>query len=219
MACPEADPQSVAMVAAARDGNLEMLHRLHDPGAKSKPLAVGFAASRGHVAALIWLHEFRSEGCTHNAAEMAATSGHLQVIQRLHVHKSECFTPKVKDNAARAGDLEIVKWLYLNRSEGCTIEAMDAAACQGHLHVIKWLRANWSKGCTKKAIIHAAMHGMLETVKYFYETEPDMESFREALHEESSWGLLKVFWNCIEHHYDCSCLTKRRQPHLVDYIL
>jgi len=62
-----------------------------------------FAASKGHLEIVKWLHDNRSEGCKANTMNLAAENGHLNVL----------------------------KWLHRIRKGSCTTHAMDWAAANG----------------------------------------------------------------------------------------
>ena len=74
--------------------------------------------------------------------DWAAKKGHLEIVKWLHENRTEGCTTAAMNCAARNGHLEVVKWLHENRTEGCTEWAMDLAAENGHLDVVKWLNDN-----------------------------------------------------------------------------
>ncbi|ETP42789.1 hypothetical protein F442_10317, partial [Phytophthora nicotianae P10297] len=104
------------------------------------------AATNGHLNVIKWLHEHRSEGCTHMAPFHAARHGHLEVIQWLHAHYPDKFVRQAMDQAAGNGHLHIVRWLHENCREGCTAYAMYLAARNGHLNVMLYLLEHRSEG-------------------------------------------------------------------------
>eukprot|EP00122_Pirum_gemmata_P011794 Pgem_evm1s10932 len=97
--------------------------------------AMDFAARKGHLDVVKFLHESRNEGMTMDAMDYAAQNGHLAIIKFLHFNRSEGCTKYCLDSAARSGRLEIVKFLDQNRKEGCTTFAMDQASNNGHLAI------------------------------------------------------------------------------------
>jgi ankyrin repeat protein len=107
-----------------------------------------YAARKGHLDIVQWLHANRSEGCTFRAMDNAASNGHFEIVKWLHANRREGCNTKAMDCAASKGHLDIVQWLHANRSEGCTFRAMDNAASNGHFEIVKWLHANRSEGCT-----------------------------------------------------------------------
>ncbi|EGZ14588.1 hypothetical protein PHYSODRAFT_560883 [Phytophthora sojae] len=132
-------------------------------------VAMDFAAMRGHLDVVQWLHDHRSEGCTTHAMVHAARQGHLHVVEWLHDNRSEGCTSEAMDLAARGGHLHVVKWLHEHRDEGCTTDAMDGAAASGHLEVVKWLHSNRSEGSTTSAMDDAARNGHLSVVRWLHE--------------------------------------------------
>lgn len=73
------------------------------------------AAETGRLDVLIWLHENRTEGCSHMAPWHAAEIGHLEMVKWLHEHYSDKFTARALDVAAANGHLDVVQWLHENR--------------------------------------------------------------------------------------------------------
>ena len=47
---------------------------------------MNWAAAKGHLHVVEWLHTNRSEGCTSGAMDHAASNGHLHVVQWLHAN-------------------------------------------------------------------------------------------------------------------------------------
>ena len=107
----------------------------------------------------------------HLGIDWAVENGHLEAIEWFHQNRSELFTEKVMDHAAANGHLEVVKWLHDNRNEGCTSGAMNWAAGNGHLVVVKYLHDNRQEGCTHRAIPWAASFGNLDVVKFLEENK------------------------------------------------
>lgn len=209
MACPEAD-EGEAIEAAATHGDLHLIQRLSEHGARSTPDAMETAAFRGHLDVLRWLHEFRNENCTEFGVNLAAQRGHLDVIQWLDKNNPECFTSAVMDDAAGWGHLEVVKWLHHNRSEGCTTKAVDAAAGRGYLDVIKWLHEHRSVGCTPNAITRAAGNGQLTVLMYLRETFPALTCLPMALDSATRSGHLKVIQFLLQR-YELSLSSNKIQ--------
>ena len=67
--------------------------------------------------------------------DYAAEKGNLEVIKWLHYNRNEGCTKKAMNWAANNGNLEIVKWLHENRKEGCTTDAMDWASGNGNIEI------------------------------------------------------------------------------------
>lgn len=108
MACPEAD-EGEAIEAAATHGDLQLIRRLSEHGAKSTPDAMETAAFRGHLDVLRWLHEFKDENCTEFGVNLAAQHGHLDVIQWLHENNSRVFHLCSNGRSSRLGAFKACK--------------------------------------------------------------------------------------------------------------
>jgi len=99
-----------------------------------------WAAGRGHLRVVQWLHKNRTEGCTYWAMDWAAGNGYLDVVQWLHENRTEGCTRNAMDYAALNGHLRVVQWLHENRTEGCNKWTMDWAGYNGHLDVVEYLK-------------------------------------------------------------------------------
>ncbi|RLN21123.1 hypothetical protein BBJ28_00001596 [Nothophytophthora sp. Chile5] len=159
---------------AAKSGDLEMVQFLqeHFPRAMPSAFQTNWAAERGHLAVIQWLHDnhmVHPLGCTAYAMNRAASNGHLEMVQWLHEHRKEGCTTGAMNAAAEFGHLHIVKWLHSHRSEGCTTLAMDRAARNGHLNVVKWLHEHPSEGCSTGAMDSAAEKNHMEIVQWLHE--------------------------------------------------
>ena len=77
---------------------------------------------------------------TTKAMDYAAKKGRLDVVKWLHDNRKEGCTTRAMNKAAKNGHVEIVKYLHENRTEGCTTDAMTWAAMNGRLNVVKWLK-------------------------------------------------------------------------------
>ncbi|QBZ81494.1 ankyrin repeat domain containing protein [Pandoravirus celtis] len=128
-------PGPAAIDGVARGGHVDVLSWLSRPDVRhiytATPKAMDAAAAAGHLEAVRFLDENRTEGCTVAAMDDAAAAGHLDVVIYLHEH----------------------------RTEGCTKAAMTLAAAHGHLDVVQWLHANRTEGCRKNAALLAHING------------------------------------------------------------
>ncbi|RLN70902.1 hypothetical protein BBJ28_00017974, partial [Nothophytophthora sp. Chile5] len=159
---------------AAKNGDLGMVQFLQEHFLRAMPSAfqTNWAAERGHLAVVQWLHDnhmVHPLGCTTYAMNRAASNGHLEMVQWLHEHRKEGCTTEAMDTAAEFGHLHIVQWLHDHRSEGCTSLAMDRAARSGHLNVVQWLHEHRTEGCTTDAMDSAAEGNHMETVQWLHE--------------------------------------------------
>jgi hypothetical protein len=71
---------------AARRGYLELIKAKAAEGAEMKfsTDAMDQAAGKGYLDVVKWLHENRTEGCTHWAIDQAIEYGHLDVVKYLY---------------------------------------------------------------------------------------------------------------------------------------
>jgi hypothetical protein len=97
------------------------------------------AATHGDVELLQFLEDRGTQHCLVHTMDMAACRGHLPAVIWLHQHRTGC-TKYAMDFAMVEGHLHIVKWLHENRTEGGTIHAMNVAKENGQTHVIEWLQ-------------------------------------------------------------------------------
>ena len=97
------------------------------------------AATHGDVELLQFLEDRGTQHCLVHTMDMAACRGHLPAVIWLHQHRTGC-TKYAMDFAMVEGHLHIVKWLHENRTEGGTIHAMNVAKENGQSHVIEWLQ-------------------------------------------------------------------------------
>ena len=149
--------QNVAMDAAVKIGDLEMVKWLHSNVPNCCTVeAMNIAAYDCHLEILKFLHENRTEGCTSNAMDYAAINGHLEVVKWLHENRTEGCTTYAMDLAAQYGFLEMLVWLHENRTEGCTTDAMDWAAEHGHLHIVKWIWRHYPEHCNLSTALDLA---------------------------------------------------------------
>ncbi|KDO34051.1 hypothetical protein SPRG_01325 [Saprolegnia parasitica CBS 223.65] len=128
--------------------------------------AMDDAAANGHLDAVTFLHEKRTEGCSTDAMDRAAANDHLDVVTFLHEKRTEGCTTDAMDDAAANGHLDVVTFLHEKRTEGCTTDAMDDAAANGHLDVVTFLHEKRTEGCTTAALSGAAAAGHLKVVEY-----------------------------------------------------
>ncbi|RLN37485.1 hypothetical protein BBJ28_00010404 [Nothophytophthora sp. Chile5] len=130
-----------------------------------RPWQLCFAASRGNLTAIRWLHEHEYDGFSSGVMDSAAIAGHLEIVRFLHENRSEGCTFEAMDMAAANGHLEVVHFLHENRTEGCSTVAMGCAAGFGHGEVVEFLGKHRSEGPHPRALEDAAKNGHLECVR------------------------------------------------------
>ncbi|EQC30077.1 hypothetical protein SDRG_12138 [Saprolegnia diclina VS20] len=89
-----ATPTVMDLVAKAGDATL--LRWLHAAGASCTKAAMDGAAMNGHLDAVVFLHEARTEGCTKIAATAAVRNGHADIVRFLLEHRTEGIDPYLR---------------------------------------------------------------------------------------------------------------------------
>lgn len=77
--------------------------------------AIDFAASRGFIDIVFWLHYNTNKGCSRSAMNLAAENGHIEVVKWLHENRTEGCSPLAEAYARRNNHYEISNWLFKNR--------------------------------------------------------------------------------------------------------
>lgn len=155
---------------AAYFGSYEMAKYFHETFeyTAGSEVALGWAADRGDLRLVQFLHEKRTDGCSTFAMNCAAASGHLDVVKYLHENREEGCTTDALDEAATSGHLDVVKFLHEKRHEGCTTRTIDGAATNGHLEIVLYLHENRDEGWTPSAIAGATASVHTEIVTFLY---------------------------------------------------
>jgi ankyrin repeat protein len=116
--------------------------------------AMDWAAQKGYLDIVNWLHENRTEGCTYRAMDYAAKNGHIHIVKYLHYtyHK---YSVSPMSRAAERGRLDIVKFFHSVGSD-CEWDTLDkvmynvassaknSICCVGH---DGWCKANDNIQC------------------------------------------------------------------------
>ncbi|RLN02936.1 hypothetical protein BBJ28_00000944 [Nothophytophthora sp. Chile5] len=128
------------------------------------------AAENGRVHVLQWLSQWHPARCDWGVDVMdgAARYGHLEALRWVHENRSEGCTSQAMDWAICRGDVEMARWLHTNRTEGCTDYAMNYAAFRGHLTVLQWMTENRREGRPGLALRAAAQNNHLHVVQWLY---------------------------------------------------
>ncbi|RKO91110.1 hypothetical protein BDK51DRAFT_51573 [Blyttiomyces helicus] len=116
----------VPIARAYTENRREIVDYLIKIGAPVPHGAADAAARNGHFWMVKGLQE-RALPNLFNASTMdAAARDSLEIVMFLHHFRTEGCTTKAMDEAASARRLDIVDFLHVNRSEGCTTVAMNA---------------------------------------------------------------------------------------------
>jgi len=179
------------------NGHLEMVKFLCENGRprqlQGNELTCGFAAYKGHLDVLKYLHDIGCYWNEHTCSTAIMGGGHLEVLK--YLHESGChWNSSVCRHAVLYGDLDILRYLHENgcpwddhtfcaaaetdnidilsylRDNGChwTVMTCSIAARHGRLDNLKWLHEN---GCPwdRWSCAEAADNGHLEVLKYLHE--------------------------------------------------
>ena len=95
---------------AAQNGELALLMKLPS-SIHGSAEAMDWAASKGHLDVVQWLHHNRTEGCTKYAMNCAAMNGHLDVVKWLHSNRTEGNVEEALAHARRGRHKEIFQYL------------------------------------------------------------------------------------------------------------
>jgi len=113
---PSKDEVQRAIRTATRFDQLQVVQWFHTtlPPAEAPTGPMDFAANKGKLGILQWLHYHTNATCSVDAMDVAAIDGYLDVTQFLHEHRTEGCTTDAMDNTA------IVRFLHEQRAERCT---------------------------------------------------------------------------------------------------
>ena len=168
--------------------------------------AMDYAAKRGHLPVVKYLHAQRHEGCTVNAMNWAAESGHLEMVKWLHYRRSEGCSEHALRNAAGNDHLPVVEWLTTCRPDDrCSTSAMDWACGKGHLRIVQWLYQHRTEGCSDDAMYLAAGNGHLEVLRFLWEqmgVEEEEKKKKEKEEEEMGKGGVDGCVHCSAYVMD-----------------
>ncbi len=163
----------VHILSWTTNGTLELIKTVYENGwGTMSSWVLAHAAYFGELAGVEYLHHMQVE-CISSVSTYAAQRGHLHILQWLHGNACKCIDPNVSimDVAANAGHLHILKWLHENKVGGCTTNAMDCAAMCGRLEILQWLHENRTEGC-HHALRKAAGTYQLDTICWLLENRP-----------------------------------------------
>ncbi|KDO23214.1 hypothetical protein SPRG_11146 [Saprolegnia parasitica CBS 223.65] len=120
-----ATPTMMDLVAKAGDATL--LRWLHDAGVSCTTAAMDGAAMNGHLDAVAFLHEARTEGCTKIAATAAVRNGHAAIVRFLLDHRTEGMDPYLRYS------IPYIKYQTHSVRGTTHVDAVDAAMARSLL--------------------------------------------------------------------------------------
>ena len=129
-----------------------------------------YAASKGRVDIMDFLHTNRKEGCSERAFSGAAAEGHLEARKWLYKNRPGdiCYIDDMVNYAIRNGQLEVLKWTYKTKlppkskfsrlfQEGFKHAVHIAIGYGGHLAVLKWLYKKDLLQCVSNGLLRNAL--------------------------------------------------------------
>lgn len=172
-ALDESHMRNAFMLAAARNGQLDVMQSHSRLGWSSAQKYMAIAMGNGHLELAQWLFSCIGIKMVDVSALIEASrNGHLEVIKwsldNLTV-KGEEHSPSAIDSASAWGHLDVVKYLHEHWRGRASVAAMNYAAYGGHFEVVKWLHEYRSEGCTTLAMDLAAFGGYLDIVEWLHE--------------------------------------------------
>ncbi|RLN87695.1 hypothetical protein DYB28_000659, partial [Aphanomyces astaci] len=156
---------------------------------------VQVAAERGHLQAIVRLHEMAYESGTNDALVAAATNGHLNVVEYLadsHRTNAQQVAHAVVAAAAR-GNMAIVQFLTKNGSSSSSARAaFTMASANGHLPIVRWLYEHGTQDWSADAFTLAAAGGHVEVLTYLTQEKPRRGATMPAMDAAAMNGHLNV---------------------------
>ncbi|CAK4530361.1 unnamed protein product, partial [Aphanomyces euteiches] len=192
----------------ARSGQLKAIQFLHEQhplhGRPSSTLsALDYAATNGHLDAVVWLHNNRADGASVHAMNGAARNGHLNILEWLEIHTRGGWTNLAVDDAASNGHLEVVQWLHARRPDAISHATIERAAQNGHLVILQWLFSKFSVGCSPCAMDKAAANGHVAVVEWLHSNGHDCST--NAMDSAAENGHVHVLeWLRIHRSEGCT---------------
>ena len=143
-------------IAAARNGNLELLKSLKSNGYDISTQLINTAASYGHLHILIWLHQNKFKFDKYTMLN-GVCSGNIEVVKWLHSLNIGC-EETASLEAARKGYYDILKFMISNGmyiDKWCTVEAIK----NGHIECLELLLEKHYYSCVKYHMVtHLSMN-------------------------------------------------------------
>lgn len=167
---------------ACRQGRLDILQYLYLSENESSTRwgtdssdVIDWAAERGHLQVVQWLHENLKGGCSSAAMDGAAKRGHLHVVQWLHENRSEGCSKEAVYYATKYGHLDVLQWLHAHYFEKLfsnnmyIAELVFSAVERGHFSIVQWLYSFAKFAFGQFVYGRAARGGHLELAKWLNE--------------------------------------------------
>ncbi|AGO84027.1 Ankyrin repeat domain containing protein [Pandoravirus salinus] len=186
---------AVALAAAAANGDVPMLHALTDDCPVRQPgdrRAMDAAAANGHLGAVAYLDERRSEGCTGRAIADAADAGHFNVVlfllDRRPAVDSVDGLQRAADAALAHGRLDVYDRIAAQMLVPYTpsAKAFVGAARSGHVATLRMLHRDHQPLFDQHAgdtIAAAVAGGHVDAYSFCIETTSAQSPLRHRVHE------------------------------------
>ena len=130
------------IIAAAYQGNLEMVKYCVANECPIGEDACVHAASGGHLEILKYLREAAKAPWGSGTAECAALNGHLHILEYLVERKYDQFDEYACDGAARGGHLDCLKYLHETAKAPWDEGAVEEARWNKHPECVQYLLDN-----------------------------------------------------------------------------
>lgn len=126
--------------AAAANGHLELLKKLHANGCPIRRYAATLATSAGHKEVMIWLKQIGIQQ-HYRASTEAARNGHVELLTHIIDNGFPYNVYSIMRMAAANGHVSIINMMHArgyNMTWDEYSDIQDIARQAGHLNIIKW---------------------------------------------------------------------------------
>ena len=97
-----------------------------------------------HLSLMVYHNDNPSVICNKCSMDWAARYGNLDIVRFLHNNRTEgCTHWAMNWSACHGCYLDIVRFLHYNRTEGCTKYAIDSALRNNHTDIVNFLKEHY----------------------------------------------------------------------------
>ena len=154
-----------AKSTAGDSGSMEMLQFVRERDCRLDASTCTNVATRGHLPALIYLHEIGCDWSAHRILDDAADSGNLDMVKWLLQQDKVDLTSSAMASAAANGHTAVCAYLLSQQCPWDSTAWYQAAYRKQH-STLQWLH---SRGCpfdVPTACERAALRGHIDTIEY-----------------------------------------------------
>ena len=134
--------ESGRLIAAAKQGNLEMVKYCVANECPIDEYACAIAAENGHLECLKYLHEEVKAPWDSGTASWAARNGHLHILEYLVERKYDKYDAGACECAAKNGHLDCLKYLHETAKAPWDEDAVREAHENNHPECLQYLLDN-----------------------------------------------------------------------------